>query len=142
MNRTGSEGTLTIPAAHTKNSREHVLPLTPFLRDTLQAVPRTADKLFPARGAPHNAFSGFSKCKRRLDVLTGLSDWRLHDLRRTVATQMAALGVQPHIIERVLNHSTGTISGVAAIYNRHAYMGEMQDALSAWHDKIQRLAEA
>ena len=58
--------------------------------------------------------------------------WRLHDLRRTVASGMAEIRIAPHIIEKVLNHSTGQISGVAAVYNRHTYLREKTDALNAW----------
>ena len=56
----------------------------------------------------------------------------MHDIRRTVASGMAEIGIAPHVIEKVLNHSTGQISGVAAVYNRHGYLREKTDALSAW----------
>lgn len=130
---------ITIPASHTKNSREHILPVTDFIRDTLTTIPRTGDKLFPARGKPDNSFSGFSKCKKRLDTLCPMPYWTLHDLRRTGATHMGALGVQPHVVEAVLNHASGAISGVAGIYNRYSYMNEKREALTLWHDKIQAL---
>ena len=64
----------------------------------------------------------------------------LHDLRRTMATHMAGMAVPPHIVERILNHTTGTISGVAAIYNRFAYIEEMREALTMWERKIVDLA--
>ena len=60
------------------------------------------------------------------------TDWTLHDLRRTVTTGMAGLGVAPHVADRVLNHQSGTISGVAAVYNRFAYLEERKEALEAW----------
>lgn len=133
----------TIHIAETKNNRPHDLPITPLARTILGQVPDTSkDRLFPANGNPENAFSGFSKCKRHLDALCPMPHWRIHDLRRSAATHMAQLGVQPHIIERVLNHATGTISGVAAIYNRHAYADEMEQALLLWHNKIESLSKA
>ena len=100
------------------------------------------ERLFPARGNSHATFSGFSKSKRRFDTDCGIADWTLHDLRRTAATHMAGLGVAPHVVERILNHASGTISGVAAIYNRFGYQSEMRQALAAWEDKIIKLSEA
>lgn len=129
----------TIHIADTKTHQPHYLPITPLIAEGIECIPHTHDNMFPARGVPDNSFSGFSKCKKRLDKLCLMPYWTLHDLRRTAATHMAELGVQPHIIERVPNYATGTISGVAAIYNRHAYAKEMREALTLWHDKIQRL---
>lgn len=62
----------------------------------------------------------------------GFEDWRFHDLRRTCCTGLARLNVPPHIADKVLNHQSGTIGGVAAIYNRFAYLEERRDALNAW----------
>ncbi len=61
-----------------------------------------------------------------------LEPWRLHDLRRTMASHMARLGIAPHVIEKVLNHSSGAISRVAAIYNRYAYTEEKRKVLDTW----------
>ncbi len=126
----------------TKTNNDHTLPLTPAIKDVLATIPQTGSVyLFPAHGKPHNSFSGFGKCKARLDKELGdISHWTLHDLRRSTATHMAELGVQPHVIERILNHSTGAISGVGAIYNRHTYFEEMREALTLWHDKIATLS--
>jgi integrase len=66
-------------------------------------------------------------------------DWRIHDLRRTAASGMARLGVEPHVVEKVLGHQTGTISGVAAIYNRHGYLAEKREALERWAREVLRL---
>jgi integrase len=60
----------------------------------------------------------------------------LHDLRRTFATNLAQLGVAPHVIERLLNHVTGQISGVAAIYNRAKYFDEMAQAMQQWEARL------
>ena len=61
-----------------------------------------------------------------------IPDWRLHDLRRTAATGMARLNIAPHVVDKILNHSGGTIRGVAAVYNRFAYLDERRAALEAW----------
>ena len=69
---------------------------------------------------------------RRLSEGSETSNWRLHDLRRTAATGMARAGVAPQVVEKVLNHISGTISGVAAVYNRYGYDGEKRSALEQW----------
>ena len=77
-------------------------------------------------------FQSFSAAKRDLDKLSGVSDWRLHDLRRTCVSGMARLGIAPHVADKVLNHQTGTISGVAAVYQRHEFLAERKVALERW----------
>jgi integrase len=61
-----------------------------------------------------------------------IPDWRLHDLRRTATTGMARLNIPPHVVDKVLNHASGTIRGVAAVYNRFEYLEERRAALEAW----------
>jgi integrase len=101
--------------------------------------------LFPARGSKSKSdgsprtFNGWSKAKTALDKLSGVTDWTLHDLRRTYATNMARLGCPPHIIEALLNHATGQISGVAAIYNRHSYLDEARPWVEKYEAHIQTL---
>ncbi|MBI4273365.1 MAG: site-specific integrase [Rhizobiales bacterium] len=135
---------ITLPETLCKNGREHRFPIgenaVSILRSVL--VSRRPDKttfLFPARGNPHAPFSGWSKSKIELDKRCGVENWVLHDLRRTFATNLAALEVPPHVVERLLNHSSGTISGVAAIYNRHGYMDEMREAIKKWEKKLKTL---
>jgi integrase len=77
-------------------------------------------------------FPGFSRAKRRLDQLSGVTGWRLHDLRRTCVSGMARLGTAPHVADKILNHQSGTISGVAAVYQRHEFLAERQEALKRW----------
>ena len=70
-----------------------------------------------------------------------MKDWTLHDLRRTMATRLADLGVAPHVIEQLLNHQNGHKSGVAGVYNRSAYERETRAALALWADHIAALVE-
>jgi len=84
-------------------------------------------------------FSGFSKSKKRLDELSGISDWRLHDIRRTVTSGMAQLRIAPHVADKILNHQSGTISGVAAVYQRHEFLDERKTALDAWGRHVEFL---
>ncbi len=137
------DGLWTIPGDRTKNKSTHILPLSGGTLATVLAVPRMHDELvFPARGNDDTTFSGFSKLKRHLDRLSGVRAFTLHDLRRTAATGMARLGVAPHVVERVLNHTSGTFGGVAGIYNRFAYLPEMRAALTVWSDHVFNLDSA
>jgi integrase len=65
-----------------------------------------------------------------------MEGWTLHDLRRTVVTGMARLGIHPHIADAVLNHKDGAIRGVAAVYNRYGYIEERRAALEAWEQHL------
>ena len=98
----------------------------------LTAVPRVqgSDLGFTTNGrAP---VSGFAKAKGRLDRLSGVQDWRLHDCRRTAVTWMAGAGFPPHVADRLLNQVEGAIRGVAAIYQRGEFLPERKAALEAW----------
>src|SRR5262249_25082046 len=133
------DGVWTIPAHRAKNGRAHDLPLMPMAMDIIESVPRLVgrDQLFGTRGT----FGGWSRCKEDLDKRSGVKGWRLHDIRRTVATGMADIGVLPHIIEAVLNHYSGHKAGVAGVYNKSAYEREVRAALAMWEDRIRGLVE-
>ena len=132
--------TITLPGAITKNGRQHTFPFSNTTRRVLEVCPASGDLLFPARGASSKPFSGWSRSKEKLDKkLENVTPRTLHDLRRTFSTGHAALGTPPHITERLLNHVDGTISGVAAIYNRFRYIDEMRDAATAWEKHLRRL---
>jgi integrase len=137
-----SNATWIIPAKRAKNATTHAVPLAPLALNILKSMPRflNSDFVFTTNG--ESPISGFGRLKRRLDVAVGVDaeDWRFHDIRRTVATNMAMLGVAPHIIEAVLNHRTGIVSGVAAIYNRHAYLDEKRQALELWAEQVRVLS--
>ena len=135
-------GIWTIPANRTKSNRQQVLPLPPLAIEIIAAVPNFGQsRVFPAQGGSDASFSGFGGAKRRLDDASGVSGWTFHDLRRTAATGMARLGVAPHVVERVLNHTSGSLGGVAGIYNRFGYQPEMRAALLRWADRISEGAE-
>ena len=131
-----------IPAGRTKSRRAHAVPLSHLALEVLKSAPKIHDEfVFPARGNDDATPSGFSKTKRRLDTYAGVSEWTLHDLRRTTATHLAGSGIAPHVIERILNHSTGILGGVAGIYNRFQYLPEMRAALELWAEQIGKLAK-
>jgi integrase len=127
-------GVIRLPKERTKNGRSHAIPMSPMVRAILEARPRQDRALVFGNGA--GGFSGWSKAKARLDAAVKIPDWRIHDLRRTCATGMADLGVQPHIIEACLNHVSGHKAGVAGIYNRSTYEPEKATALTIWADHV------
>lgn len=133
----------TIPARRAKNGSAHMVPLAPLALGVIRAVPRFLDSDFVFTTTGRTAISGFGRLKRRLDAAFGpeAEDWRVHDLRRTVATNMAILKVQPQVIEAVLNHKSGLVSGVAAIYNRHSYLDEKREALEAWANRVEEIID-
>lgn len=132
----------TIPGSRAKNGTSHTVPLSPGALELLRSLPRItgSDFLFTTNGV--TPVSGFSKAKRQIDARTGSEGWRLHDLRPTAASGMARLGVDPHVIEKVINHTSGTISGVAAVYNRYGYTDEKRSALCLWWEHIKGVSSA
>ena len=105
--------------------------------DVLKRARRRGPLVFSLLGT--KPFQEFSKMKSVLDQLSGVSGWRLHDLRRTCVSGMARLGIAPHVADKILNHQSGTISGVAAIYQRHEFLAERQAALDLWGAHIGQL---
>jgi integrase len=126
----------------TKNKRPIELPLSPLALDILRQRVGPLDTPKTAAGNDASVFDvgSWSHCKAQLDKsLVGVAPWRLHDLRRSAATGMAELGVQPWIIENVLNHVSGHKAGVAGIYNRSKNEAPMRDALTKWADHVEAL---
>ncbi|GEO18682.1 hypothetical protein MAE02_63780 [Microvirga aerophila] len=119
-----------MPPEHAKNGKPHLVHLSAPVLQLLQSAPRLGDIVFSGDGT--TPFQGFSKSKARLDRLSRVSDWTLHDLRRTAVSGMAQLGIAPHVADKILNHQSGTISGVAAVYQRHEFLHERREALNAW----------
>jgi integrase len=136
-------GTITLPPERVKNSRAHTIPMSAEVRSIIKA--RKANGRDFVFGFGNGGFSGWSRCKERLDAAINakrkkpMEPWTLHDLRRTAATMMADLGIQPHIIEATLNHASGHKDGVAGIYNRAKYETEMQVALSRWGRRVNEI---
>jgi integrase len=143
-------GMIVLAPERTKNLRQHEVPLSAQARAILERQRKRKGRDF-VFGVGEAGFSGWSKSKERLDQTLlakrrerdrkakPLPSWRIHDLRRTAATGMAELGVQPHIIEAVLNHVSGHKAGVAGVYNRARYESEMRYALKKWADHVEAL---
>jgi integrase len=120
----------TIPRARTKNAKGHIVHLSKQALDVLKRADRRGPLVLSPLGT--KTFQNFTHAKRLLDQLSGVTGWRLHDLRRTCVSGMARLGVAPHIADKILNHQSGTISGVAAVYQRHEFLAERKAALDLW----------
>ena len=128
----------TLPAELTKSNRAHIVPLTPEACRLIASLPRFSDVYVFGASNPGRPFSDYAIGKQRLDSVAQVPNWTLHDLRRTAATQMARLGTPPHVVERILNHTSGTFGGVAGVYNRFQYVPEMRAALDRWAKAIDR----
>jgi integrase len=139
-----------LPAARTKTGRPHDIPLAEPAIFLLQAKPRRIGPKDFVFGTTANGFGGFSAAKAALDQRIGgarqaagaepMRPWVLHDLRRSVATRMAELGVPPHVVEAILNHVSGHKAGVAGVYNRATYLPEKIVALARWADHLLAVA--
>jgi integrase len=130
--------TIIFPSAHTKNSRQHIFPIGPMAVEIIGGPYKRNENVFPALGKT-TPFNGHSPCKRRLDKRCGVEEWTLHDLRRTFATGLASLGVQIPVIERLLNHISGSFGGIVGIYQRYDFMPEMRAAISKWETYVRQL---
>jgi integrase len=131
-------GIIALPGSRTKNHRAHIIAMAPMARAILEARPQNGrDLVF---GIGQGGFSGWSQAKTRLDDIVKLAPWRVHDIRRSVCTKMAEIGIAPHIIEAVVNHASGK-SHVAGIYNRHGYESEKTDALLRWAEHLLKVCQ-
>jgi integrase len=156
-----------LPAARSKNGREHIIPLPASAVDILRSLPRIQIKVTINGTERHvdsplvltttgkTSISGFSRDKVRLDKLMmaieheeavkrgddpiEIEPWRIHDLRRTVASGMARLGIGVAVAEKVMNHVSGTFAGIVGVYQRHDFLAEKRHALNLWADHVARL---
>ncbi len=145
-----------IPAERAKNDEAHIVPLSELAIAELEALmPLERGFVFSTTGK--TPVSGYSRAKRMMDErmlkvmktrhadaggdpeAIQLADWRIHDIRRTGATNLQALGIPIEVTEAVLNHISGTLAGVAGIYNRYKYESEKRAALASWDARLQEL---
>ncbi|MFG1226514.1 tyrosine-type recombinase/integrase [Xanthobacter wiegelii] len=152
-----ASATWTIPRERAKNDNEHVVPLSPEAVAIIKDLPRMkdgeVDSPFVFTTTGKTPISGFSKAKEAMDKaiskpLKGeyeeegapsIPDWRLHDLRRTMASGMARLGAPVHVVEKLLNHTSGTFGGIVDVYQKHKYASEKREAAEAWGKHVANL---
>jgi integrase len=137
------KGLWSLPKERAKNGRALTLPLPPQVLDIIKTAPERVgrDHLFGQRAESGFTHWGLSKAQLDKRLAGKAVPWRLHDLRRTCATRLADLGVQPHVIEAILNHYGGFRSGVSGTYNRSPYEREMRTGLALWADHVRSLVE-
>jgi integrase len=128
----------TLPKSRTKNAKEHAVHLSEQSMAVLLRTTVRGPFVFTVLGS--KPFREFSRTKRQIDEFSGVIGWRLHDLRRTCVSGMARLGIPPHVADKILNHQSGTISGVAAVYQRHDFLDERNDALERWGAHVAKIA--
>lgn len=143
------EGRLwTVPGERAKNGVTHLVPLSPAAVTVIKALPeiKGTPKLLPSRADPERGASGFSRALEIVQRHMGktleveaVTPFRLHDLRRTVATGMQRLGVTQPVVEAVLNHVSGSQAGIVGVYQRHDFAGEKRHALEAWAAEVARI---
>ena len=126
--------TWTIPASRAKNGATHIVPLSAPVQELLRSLPQFGDLVF-------GPFNNWSKAKAAMDARSGVTNWRLHDLRRTAATGLQRLGVRLEVTEQVLNHVSGSRAGIVGVYQRHDFASEKRAALDAWGAHVQAIVE-
>jgi integrase len=134
--------TWTLPQQRSKNAKAHMVALSPQALAILESLPRIAgERGFVLTTNGRSPVSGFSKARARLGAaLPGAPHWTFHDLRRSMATGLAALGVSIPVIEKVLHHVSGSFSGIVGVYQRHGYLDEQRSALALWGRHVEALA--
>jgi len=130
----------TIPASRMKGGRAHEVPLSGAALALLAGLPRfnEGDCVFSTTNG-RTSVNGFSKAKARTDKLSGVTEWRIHDLRRTMRTHLSALPVQDMVRELVIAHAR---PGLHKVYDRHSYIDEKRECLDLWATRLQGIVEA
>lgn len=136
-----TDNTIHLAGDRTKNREKHLIPLSKPSQAILEGVPRIKDVDLVFSTTGETPVSGWSRAKGQLDSLSGVKGWRIHDLRRTVATGLQRLGIRLEVIEAVLGHIGGSRSGVVGVYQRHAFDDEKRAALVAWGRHVEQVAE-
>ncbi len=142
----------TIPAARAKNGRTHIVHLVPETRELLGALTKSSAHQIVFATPGGKKLSAYSAIKRVLDEriasdeakaamaegrqAISMPGWTFHDFRRSGVTALAGMGFAPHVCDRLLNHVTGAIQGVAAVYQRAEFLTERKAALEAWAAQI------
>jgi integrase len=129
----------TLPGSRTKNGYELIVPLSAQAIEVLGALPHSCEFVFTADG--RRPVSGWGCAKKRISMKAGIDagSWRLHDLRRTAASGMQKLGTGVHVVERALNHVSGSFRGITGVYQTHDYADEVAVAHQRWGDHVARL---
>jgi integrase len=134
--------TITLPEWITKNSKEHTFPYDGEVQKILDTIPRrnSTDLLFPSRDSDERPVSGWSKFKKELnELIKGVPNFTLHDLRRTMRTIHASIGTPANIGERLINHAAAVQTDVEAVYDLYRYLPEMRQAVDRYEAHLSQL---
>ena len=134
-------GVWRIPGERTKNHRAHAITLAPMARKIVEQAMARGEGDFIFTTTKTSPISGWSKTKARLDKLMEIPPWRLHDLRRTAVTGMARAGADLAVIERAVNHVSGSFGGIVGVYQKHRYEDEIAKALCSWEKLLSEILE-
>lgn len=130
-----ARGLWTIPPERFKAGQPHLVPLSDGVLDLLGGRQARGPHVFSTTDG-RRPISGFGRALARAQIRSGTTGWRLHDLRRTVRTRMAALRVSSAVAELVLGHGK---RGLARVYDQHSYLPEMREALELWAAELARI---
>jgi integrase len=129
-----------LPGSRTKNHRAHVVALSTMAQDLLAGAGRVPESPYVFTTTGTTPVSGWSKTKRRLDsLMPDVPPFRIHDLRRTCVSGMARAGADLPVIERAVNHISGSFGGIVGVYQKHKFEHEVRAALQAWAELLARI---
>lgn len=132
-------GLWTIPSARTKNKRVHAVPLSEFALELFEVQQgRHKTWAYPSPTRPDQPISSMSRAAAEVKKLSGVTDFRSHDLRRTMATECTKMGFSRFLVDRLLNH---TDQGVGGVYDRHDYLKEKAEIADAWGRRLRNILE-
>src|SRR5262249_13850779 len=129
-----------LPPWRVKNNSRHIIPMSPMVCAVLKARPQNGrDFVF---GTGQGGFSGWSHSKARLDAALKIEPpWVVHDIRRGVASGLAACGIPVEVVERILNHRGGVFGGIVSVYQKHDFLDEARNALRRWAEHVSAAVE-
>jgi integrase len=125
------------PGERAKNGKPHIIPLLAPVRAAIRSLPMVRGNPYIFAGKSYKPIDGSTHTKDPIELALGrlgvsIPNWRLHDFRRAGVTALAKAGIAPHVANRLLNHVIGSISGVAAVYQKAQFLPERRAALDAW----------
>ena len=127
------KGEWALAGERTKNGRPHIVHLSDAALAVIRELPTVEGQRWLFSTTGRGPVKGFSKAKARLDKESGVTNWTFHDLRRTFATFTTdKLNISPVVIDKVLNHASGAVKGIAAVYQRGEYLDQRKTAMDVW----------
>jgi len=135
------DDTIKLESARTKNAQPHTIPLSAAALAVIERIPRIAGSAFLFTIDGKSAVSNWSRIKERFDREVPLDPWRIHDLRRTVATGLQKLGTPLQVTEAILGHTSGSRAGIVGVYQRYNYADEKRAGLEAWGAHVMMLVK-